>query len=56
MRPDEYEAFINNPGDFIQRKFLPRVVRGFSGFARLASMTPFVALPMGHTEWGHILM
>ncbi len=48
MRPEEYDAFINNPGDFIQRRFLPRVVRGFAGFAKLAPMTPFVALPMGY--------
>lgn len=48
MPAGEYEALINNPSDFIFRRFLPRIVRGFSGFAKLNPVTPFVALPMGY--------
>jgi uroporphyrinogen-III decarboxylase len=48
VQPSEYEALINNPSDFIFRKFLPRIVRGLAGFARLNPVTPFVALPMGY--------
>ncbi|MBN2029314.1 hypothetical protein JW824_03620 [bacterium] len=46
MFPEEYDAFIQNPTDFIFRTFLPRTVGAFSGFGKLGHLTPFVGIPV----------
>ena len=35
MHADEYDAFLDNPGDFWWRRFLPRTVGAFEPFQRL---------------------
>jgi uroporphyrinogen-III decarboxylase len=46
MKPEEYDAFIRDPADFILRTFLPRSVGAFSGFRKLGPLTPFVGIPV----------
>src|SRR4030042_2116419 len=41
MKAEEYDAFIDNPGDFIFRKYLPRVYGKLEG---LNYMPPFMSL------------
>ena len=46
MKPEEYDALIQDPTDFLWRTFLPRSVRAFSGFSKLRQMTPFIGIPV----------
>ena len=46
MTPDEYDDLINDPTDFLLRKFLPRLAGGFEGFRKLSQMTPFIGIPV----------
>ncbi len=46
MTPDEYDGLINDPTDFLLRKFLPRLAGGFEGFKKLSQMTPFIGIPV----------
>jgi uroporphyrinogen-III decarboxylase len=39
MKADEYDAFINNPADFILRYFLPRTWDAFAPMAKLSSLS-----------------
>jgi uroporphyrinogen-III decarboxylase len=48
MKADEYDALINDPADYLQRYFLPRSVGALEPFAKLAPLTPFVAIPVGY--------
>ena len=41
MKADEYDAFINNPADFILRYFLPRTWGAFAPMAKLSSLGSF---------------
>lgn len=41
MKADEYDAFINNPADFILRFFLPRTWGAFAPMAKLSSLGSF---------------
>jgi len=36
MRADEYDAFLDNPGDFWWRRYLPRTVGAFEPFQKLS--------------------
>ncbi len=38
MTADEYPEFINDPSDFMMRKWLPRAFSGFEGFAKIPTM------------------
>ncbi len=41
MKADEYDAFINNPADFILRYFLPRTWGAFAPMTKLSSLSSF---------------
>ena len=38
MKAEEYDHLIDDPGDFMQRVFLPRIAGAFSGFSKLSSI------------------
>jgi len=46
MRADEYDAFLENPGDFWWRCFLPRTVGAFEPFRKLAPFTGMMGIPI----------
>ena len=46
MPPEEYDALIRDPADYLLRYFLPRSVGAFSAFRKLGPITPFVAIPV----------
>jgi hypothetical protein len=46
MLPEEYDALIRDPADYLLRYFLPRSSGAFSAFKKLGPMTPFVAIPV----------
>ena len=53
MKPEEYDAFIRDPADFLLRTFLPRSVGAFAGFRKLRPMTPFIGIPVFYiTQFG----
>jgi uroporphyrinogen-III decarboxylase len=53
MKPEEYDALIKNPADFLLRIFLPRSVGAFAGFRKLGPMTPFIGIPVFYiTQFG----
>jgi uroporphyrinogen-III decarboxylase len=48
MPPEEYDALINDPADYIQRYFLPRSMGALEPFREMSHLTPFVAIPVGY--------
>lgn len=44
MKADEYDAFINNPADFMLRYILPRTWGVFAPMAKLSSMNSFLGI------------
>jgi uroporphyrinogen-III decarboxylase len=53
MKPEEYDALIKDPADFLLRIFLPRSVGAFAGFRKLGPMTPFIGIPVFYiTQFG----
>ncbi len=48
MPAEEYDAFIYDPADYLQRYFLPRAAGAFKPFSKFAPLTPFVAIPVGY--------
>jgi uroporphyrinogen-III decarboxylase len=46
MLPDEYDAVIKDPYDFLVRTWLPRTVGAFAGFKKLGPMPLLEALPV----------
>jgi hypothetical protein len=48
MSPDEYDYLIQDPADFYQRYYLPRMAGSFGAFRKLAHLTPFVAIPVSY--------
>jgi len=44
MKSDEYDAFINNPADFMLRYILPRTWGAFSPLAKLPPMNSFLGI------------
>ena len=55
MGPDDYDALISDPTDFMLRTYLPRTVGAFAGFSGLSSFFDFIELPFvsGHVGgWG----
>jgi len=45
MLPEDYDALISDPTDFMLRTYLPRTVGAYAGFAGLSSVFDFVELP-----------
>ncbi len=53
MKPEEYDALIKDPTDFLLRIFFPRSVGAFAGFRKLGPMTPFIGIPVFYiTQFG----
>jgi len=53
MNPEEYDALIKDPTDFLLRIFFPRSVGAFAGFRKLGPMTPFIGIPVFYiTQFG----
>ena len=46
MPPEEYDALIRDPADYLLRYFLPRSVGAFAGFHKLGPITVFVGIPV----------
>lgn len=46
VRPEEYDALINDPSDFWLRTFLPRAVGICKPFEKLPQLTPFIGIPV----------
>ncbi len=53
MLPDEYDAFIRDPADYLFRTYLPRSNSALAGFSKLGPLTPFVGIPVFYiTQFG----
>jgi uroporphyrinogen-III decarboxylase len=53
MTPEEYDAFIRDPADFLLRVYLPRAAGAFAGFQKLRPLTPFIGIPVFYiTQFG----
>jgi uroporphyrinogen-III decarboxylase len=53
MKPEEYDAFIRDPSDFLLRTYLPRSNGAFAGFRKLGPLTPFIGIPVFYiTQFG----
>jgi uroporphyrinogen-III decarboxylase len=53
MKPEEYDAFIRDPADFLLRTYLPRSNGAFAGFRKLGPLTPFIGIPVFYiTQFG----
>jgi uroporphyrinogen-III decarboxylase len=46
MKPDEYDAFISDPTDYLLRTFLPRTNGALAGLSKLAPLTPLTSIPV----------
>lgn len=46
MKPDEYDAFISDPTDYLLRTYLPRTNGSLAGLSKLAPLTPFASIPV----------
>jgi hypothetical protein len=46
MPPEDYDALIRDPADYLLRNFLPASVGAFAGLKKLGPMTPFVGIPV----------
>jgi len=53
MKPEEYDAFIRDPSDWLLRVYLPRAAGAFAGFRKLGPLTPFIGIPVFYiTQFG----
>ena len=48
MKPDEYNALIEDPSDFWLRTYMPRVFGAFESFRQLSPFTSIIELPTGY--------
>jgi uroporphyrinogen-III decarboxylase len=48
MNANEYDAFIADPADYLQRVFLPRSNSALQGFSKLNPITPFIGIPANY--------
>jgi hypothetical protein len=48
MKPDEYDALIEDPSDFWLRVYLPRIFGAFEPFRHLDSFTSIIEIPTGY--------
>lgn len=46
MKPEEYDALIRDPADFMLRTLLPRSIGAFAGFRKLDPMMSFIGRPV----------
>ena len=54
MPPEEYDALIRDPADYMLRYFLPRSVGALAALQKLGPMTPFIGIPVWYiTQFGH---
>ena len=53
MKPEEYDAFIRDPADFLLRVYMPRAAGAFAGFQKMRPLTPFIGIPVFYiTQFG----
>ena len=53
MQPEEYDAFIRDPADFLLRVYMPRAAGAFAGFQKMRPLTPFIGIPVFYiTQFG----
>jgi uroporphyrinogen-III decarboxylase len=48
MKASEYDDFIRDPADYLQRVFLPRSNTALQGFGKLAPITPMIGIPVSY--------
>jgi uroporphyrinogen-III decarboxylase len=46
MAPEEYDELMEDPTDFLLRRYLPRCAGAFAGLGKLPPLTPLVAIPV----------
>ena len=46
MKPNEYDAFIRDPTDYLLRTYLPRTNGALAGLSKLAPLSPLVSIPI----------
>ena len=46
MVPEDYDALISDPTDYLLRTYLPRTVGAFAGFGGLSSFWDYIELPV----------
>jgi hypothetical protein len=52
MLPDEYDALISDPSDYMLRTYLPRTVGAFAGFGGVSSLFDYIELPFVPSQVG----
>lgn len=50
MKADEYDALINDPGDFLLRKFLPKAMGALEPLKDFVSLSSLLIRPMGISD------
>jgi uroporphyrinogen-III decarboxylase len=48
MKAAEYDDFIRDPADYLQRVFLPRSNTALQGFTKLSPITPMIGIPVSY--------
>jgi uroporphyrinogen-III decarboxylase len=48
MKAGEYDDFIRDPADYLQRVFLPRSNTALQGFSKLNPITPMIGIPVSY--------
>jgi uroporphyrinogen-III decarboxylase len=48
MKAGEYDDFIRDPADYLQRVFLPRSNTALQGFTKLSPITPMIGIPVSY--------
>jgi uroporphyrinogen-III decarboxylase len=48
MKPTEYDDFLRDPADYLQRVFLPRSNGALKGFSKLSPVTPMIGIPLSY--------
>lgn len=49
MKATEYDDFIRDPADYLQRVFLPRSNGALKALAKLSPITPMIGIPVSYT-------
>jgi hypothetical protein len=48
MKPEEYDALIQDPADYLLRYFMPRSNGALKGLSKLVPLTPFIGIPANY--------
>jgi uroporphyrinogen-III decarboxylase len=48
MKASEYDDFLRDPADYLQRVFIPRSNGALKGLSKLAPVTPMVGIPLSY--------